>query len=161
MPVTATRPAKKKTRVSRTTRKTNGASAGADIRALSDEWARHWNAGDAEGVAALYAHDAVYLPPHHPAVHGRDSIREYLRTPLAHGVSNLAFAVTYIKQAGSAAWDVGTYRMTIPQPDGGQREDHGKYLSVWRRAGKHWLLVADAWSSDLPPAAREEKANAC
>jgi hypothetical protein len=30
-------------------------------------------------------------PPHHPAVHGRDSIREYLKAPLGHGVSDLAF----------------------------------------------------------------------
>jgi len=123
------------------------------IRRIGDEWARHWNAGELEGVVAVYAEDAVYLPPHHEAVHGQDAIREYLRTPLNHGVSDLAFAVTYIKQQGTIAWDVGTYRMTIPQNDGTKREDHGKYLTVWRRAGKNWLIVADAWSSDLPPIA--------
>ena len=41
--------------------------------------------------------------------------------------------------------------MTIPQTEGTKKEDHGKYLSVWRRVGKNWLLAADAWSSDLPP----------
>jgi ketosteroid isomerase-like protein len=38
----------------------------------------------------------------------------------------------------------------VPQNDGTKKEDHGKYLSVWRRVGKNWLLAADAWSSDLP-----------
>jgi len=42
------------------------------------------------------APDAVYLPPHHEAIYGLDAIREYLRGPLSHGVSDLAFDVTYI-----------------------------------------------------------------
>ena len=122
------------------------------IRKLSDDWAQNWNAGQLEGIVDAYAEDAVYLPPHHEAVHGRDAIREYLKAPLSHGVSDLAFDVTYIKQQGQIAWDVGTYRMSVPQSSGTKREDHGKYLSVWKRIGKKWLLVADAWSSDLPPA---------
>jgi len=85
-------------------------------------------------------------------VHGRDSIRDYLRVPRSHGVSDVAFDVTYIKQSGDVAWDVGTYRMSVPQTDGTTRQDHGKYLTVWKRASKNWLIAADAWSSDLPPA---------
>jgi len=133
-----------------TIRKSGKVTAAATIRRIGDDWARHWNAGELDGVVAAYAVDAVYLPPHHGAVHGRDAIREYLKVPLGHGVSDLAFDVTYIKQQGPTAWDVGTYHMTIPQNDGTKKEDHGKYLSVWRRVGKNWLLAADAWSSDLP-----------
>jgi uncharacterized protein (TIGR02246 family) len=139
-------------RVGRTVRRSGKITAAATIRQIGDDWARHWNAGELDGVVAAYAEDAVYLPPHHEAVHGRDAIREYLKTPLGHGVSDLAFEVTYIKQQGPIAWDVGKYRMTIPQNDGTKKEDHGKYLSVWRRVGKNWLLAGDAWSSDLPPA---------
>lgn len=134
-----------------TARRAGKVSAAGAIRRMGDEWARHWNAGDLDGVAAVYAEDAVYLPPHHEAVHGRDAIREYLKAPLSHGVSNLAFEVTYIKQQGPTAWDVGTYHMAIPQNEGPKREDHGKYLTVWRRVGQNWLIAADAWSSDLPP----------
>jgi uncharacterized protein (TIGR02246 family) len=125
-------------------------SAAATIRKIGNDWAQNWNAGDLEKVVAVYAPDAVYLPPHHEAVHGRDAIREYLRGPRSHGVSDLAFDVTYIKQSSDVAWDVGTYRMTVPQNDGTKREDHGKYLTVWKRAGTKWLITADAWSSDLP-----------
>lgn len=126
------------------------ATATAVIRQMGDNWAREWNAGELEKVVAAYAPDAVYLPPHHEAVHGRESIREYLQGPLTHGVSELAFDVTYIKQSGNVAWDVGTYRMSVPQSDGPRREDHGKYLTVWKRVGTKWLIAADAWSSDLP-----------
>ena len=82
---------------------------------LIDNWAQNWNTGALEKLVATYAPDAVYLPPHHEAVHGRDSIRDYLRVPRSHGVSDLAFDVTYIKQSGDVAWDVGTYRMSMPQ----------------------------------------------
>ena len=128
------------------------ASATAMIRQIGNDWARHWNAGDLDKVVAAYAPDAVYLPPHHEAVHGRQSIREYLQGPLSHGVTELAFDVTYIKQGDGVAWDVGTYRMSVPQNDGTRHEDHGKYLTVWKRTGTKWLIAADAWSSDLPVA---------
>ena len=127
-------------------------TAAMTIRKMGNDWARHWNAGDLDRVVATYAPDAVYLPPHHEAVHGRDSIREYLKAPLGHGVADLAFDVTYIRQSGGIAWDVGTYRMSVPQNDGTKREDHGKYLTVWKRAGTKWVITADAWSSDLPMA---------
>lgn len=134
-----------------TARKAAGAANAANtIRQIGNDWAVHWNAGDLDKVVAAYAPDAVYLPPHHRAVHGRDAIREYLKGPLNHGVADLAFDVTYIKQHGGAAWDVGTYRMSVPQDDGTTKEDHGKYLTVWQRIGKNWLIAADAWSSDLP-----------
>jgi uncharacterized protein (TIGR02246 family) len=134
-------------------RRRRGRTADSNIRRIGEEWARHWNEGELDSVVAAYAEDAVYLPPHHEAVHGRDAIREYLKAPLCHGVTNLGFDVTYIKQQGPVAWDVGTYRMTIPQDGGNKKEDHGKYLTVWRRVGANWLIAADAWSSDLPAAA--------
>jgi len=120
------------------------------IRRLGNDWARYWNAGDLDRIISSYTEDAVYLPPHHPAVHGREAIREYLLAPQRHGVSELAFDVTYIRQSGAVAWDVGTYRMSVPQSDGSSREDHGKYVTVWQRVGERWLIVADAWSSDVP-----------
>lgn len=149
------RTAKKRTQGARVKRnrriaKTRAVDATSAIRQTSSAWARHWNAGELDEVVAAYADDAVYLPPHHPAVHGRDSIREYLKTPLGHGVSDLALDVTYIKQHGPVAWDAGTYRMNVPN-DKTRKEDHGKYFTVWKRVGRKWLIAADTWSSDLPP----------
>ncbi|HEY4930398.1 MAG TPA: DUF4440 domain-containing protein [Terriglobales bacterium] len=126
------------------------ASVAATIRRIGSDWALHWNAGDLDKVVATYSADAVYLPSHHQAVHGREAIREYLRGPLSRGATDLAFDVTYIKQHGGVSWDVGTYRMSVPQADGTNKEDRGKYLTVWKRVGTRWLIAADAWSSDLP-----------
>ena len=121
------------------------------IRRTGEEWARHWNARELDRLVAAYAEDAVYLPPHHAAVHGREAIREYLKGPLAHGVTDLKFEVTYIKHIGDLAYDVGLYSMTVPQSDGSKKQDRGKYLVVWRKDAGGWKIVADSWSSDLPP----------
>jgi len=66
-------------------------------------------------------------------------------------VLTLIGAVVAVAYLNPVAWDVGTYRMNLPANDGTRKEDHGKYLTVWRRVGKKWLIAADAWSSDLPP----------
>lgn len=120
------------------------------IRKTGEDWARYWNSGDVDKLAATYTDGAVYLPPHHAAVHGRDQIREYLSKPIGHGISQLSFEVSYIRRSGDVAWDVGLYQMKVPK-DGGQKEDKGKYLTVWQRQKDgSWKIVADAWSSDLP-----------
>lgn len=122
------------------------------IRKTGEDWAKQWNAKDLDHVVAIYAPDAVYLPPHHAAVHGRDAIREYLKGPLGHGATDLTFEVTYIKHDGNLAYDVGRYAMTVLQ-DGTRKQDRGKYLTVWRRQAEgSWHIAADAWSSDLPAA---------
>lgn len=121
------------------------------IHKTGEEWARYWNSRQPDKLAQLYAEDAVYLPPHHPAVHGRQAIREYLSRPLHRDYTDLMFEVTYIKQTGDLAFDVGTYSMKVPKEGGGQRPDKGKYLTVWRKhSGGDWHIVADSWSSDLP-----------
>jgi len=120
------------------------------IRKTGDEWATYWNRGEVDKLVGLYADEAVYLPPHHAALHGRAAIREYLKAPLHHGYTDLKFEVTYIKQTGDLAYDVGTYTMNVPH-DGSKRQDQGKYLTVWQKHANGWHIVADAWSSDLPP----------
>ncbi len=123
------------------------------ISQIGQQWARHWNAGNLDKLIEAYSADAVYMPPHHAAVHGRDAIYEYLRGPMAHGVCDLTYEVTFIKHSGDLAYDVGRYTMSVPQ-EKGKRQDRGKYLTVWRRqAGGEWKIVADTWSSDLPPGA--------
>ncbi len=124
----------------------------AHIRTIGDQWARHWNAKELDKLIESYAEDAVYMPPHHPAAHGRKAIREYLEVPMRRGVTDLVYEVTFIRHSGDLAYDVGRYRMTIPQADGTTRQDKGKYLTVWKRQGNGpWKIVADAWSSDMPP----------
>jgi len=120
------------------------------ISKIGEQWARNWNAGDLDKLIQAYAPEAVYMPPHHAAVHGRDAIYEYLKMPMSHGIGELTYEVTFVKHSGELAYDVGRYTMSVPR-EGGKRQDRGKYLTVWRhQLNGEWLIVADTWSSDLP-----------
>lgn len=44
-----------RSRLQRTARTVGRISAASAIRRMGDEWTRHWNAGDLDGVAAVYA----------------------------------------------------------------------------------------------------------
>ncbi len=123
------------------------------ITKLGARWADDWNAGRLDQVVELYADEAVYEPPHHVSVHGKHAIHEYLKNPLLkHTIRNLTYEVTYVKHSGDLAYDVGLYSMTIPASDGHDHQDRGKYLTVWKKEKTgHWKIVADCWSSDLPP----------
>jgi uncharacterized protein (TIGR02246 family) len=39
-----------------------------------------WNAGDAEGIASVFAPDCVLVSPYGVVVRGRDAVRELFRT---------------------------------------------------------------------------------
>ena len=69
-------PRSTKSKMDRTARKSQKVNAAPTIRRMGEEWAQHWNAGELDEVVAVYSDDAVYLPPHHKAVHGRSRVFE-------------------------------------------------------------------------------------
>jgi ketosteroid isomerase-like protein len=59
-------------------------------RALNKAFVRHFNAGNADGLArAVYAKDARLLPPGRPMIVGRAPIAEALREFLEAGMGGL------------------------------------------------------------------------
>ena len=48
------------------------------IRRTLDAFPKHFVSRDFDALAAMYATDAVLMPPNHPAVQGRDAIKQFL-----------------------------------------------------------------------------------
>src|SRR5215218_6628771 len=96
-----------------------GASAGdkskdeAAIRAVNPAWAKAYNAADAKGVSALYAQDAVLLPPGAPAANGNAAIQAYFAKDVAEsakaGVTFNLAPKTDVGISGDLAWESGAY----------------------------------------------------
>jgi ketosteroid isomerase-like protein len=116
------------------------------LRAQSEAFVRHFNAGDADQlVQAFYTEDARLLPPNHPTITGRSQICEAFRGFFGMGMGGLTIGDYEIEVAGSGdlAWGTGTFSLARPAPD------RGKFVEVYRRqADGSWRCVADMFSSD-------------
>jgi len=131
------------------------AGAGADeaaIRAQTTSWAKAYNGGDAKAVAALYAEDAVLLPPGAPAVSGRAAIQAFFTSEIAGSkAAGVVFVLSPSTDAGASGklgWESGTYKATVKSAV----VESGKFLSVYRKKDGKWLYIRDTWNADAPPA---------
>jgi uncharacterized protein (TIGR02246 family) len=130
-------------------------SASADetaIRAQSIDWVKAYNGGDAKAVAALYAEDALLLPPGAPGVRGRAAILEFFTKDIAGSKkAGAVFAIAPkadVGVSGATGWESGTYKVTVKDAV----VETGKYLSVSRKKDGKWLYIRDTWNADAPPA---------
>ena len=138
----------------------SGASLAADeatIRGGTDAWNAAYNAGDVDGILALYSDDAVVMPPNVPLVTGLASLREYLTKDIAASKSAGIVAkdgISEVAISGDLAWHAGTSSFVDAA---GKVVETGKYVEVWRRTNGRWLMVRDIWNDDPPPAAATPK----
>jgi uncharacterized protein (TIGR02246 family) len=112
----------------------------ADIQALNDKFSAAADRGDAAGMAALYAPDAVMLPPDN-SIQSGPAIGPYLGA-LEKGAVHLKLTTTdvvrlspdYIRELGVASFDTP-----------GDKPTHvkGTYVVVWKKVGGTWKLWTD------------------
>ena len=112
----------------------------ADIQALNDAFSAAAHSGNGAAMAALYAPDAVMLPPDNSIVSG-PAIGPYLAR-LEKGAANLKLTTTdvvrlspdFIREVGVASFDtLGDKPVNIK----------GTYVVVWKRVGRTWKLWTD------------------
>ena len=123
--------------------------ADAYIRSAEPRFITAFNAGNADAVAAFYADDAVLLVPNAPIARGTAAIRDAFHGAFGAAHPTLNFAPDRIVQSGDIAYEYGHYAMGM-----GSTNDHGNYITVWRRQPNgDWKIVEDSVNSSLPPAA--------
>ena len=85
----------------------------AALQAVDQEWARAYNAGNADAVASLYGEQAVLLPPGAPAVNGRAAIKAFFVKDTAESQKAGVVFSLGPKPAGGVSgdmgWQSGTY----------------------------------------------------
>ena len=117
-------------------------------------WFDHFAAADSEGLANLYAADALVMPPNAPAVTGQPAIKSFYGAMVsgakAAHVSLKQGQITGSDVSGDMGWISGTY---VVQDSTGANVDTGNYMSVHHRTNGTWLYIRDIWNSDHPMAA--------
>ena len=131
----------------------------AKLKADALVWFEHYANVDGDGMANLYAEDALLMPPGAPAVTGRPGIKAFLGEDAAKskaaGISLKNASVTGSGVDGDTGWISGTY---IVVDASGATIDSGSYLSVHRRSNGAWPYIRDIWNSDRPPAPPAQEA---
>ena len=122
--------------------------SGSPFSSRDDEWQAAMNAGDVDGIVALYTDDARLMPPNGETTLGHDGIKATFGALIEAGAT-VELNEIETQSSGDVAYNVGTYKLTI----GGDVVDQGKYIETWRRGGDGvWLMSNDIWNSDLPVA---------
>jgi ketosteroid isomerase-like protein len=125
----------------------------AKLQADALGWFDRFAAADSEGLANLYAEDAIVMPPGGAAITGRPAIKSYLGA-MASGTkaANMTLKAGTVNGSdvcGEIGWISGSYTV---EDSTGNAVDSGNYISIHHRADSTWVYTRDIWNSDRPPA---------
>jgi ketosteroid isomerase-like protein len=125
----------------------------ATIRAGTELWVKSFNSGNAGATAAIYADDAVLMPPGAPAARGTVAIKAHLAKEIAGakagGLTFVLGSENEVGVSGDLAWHSGTY---LVKNKAGAFVDTGKYLETWKKVNGKWRVIRDIWNSNGPEA---------
>jgi ketosteroid isomerase-like protein len=118
------------------------ASASPFIDKANSDWTRAIVSGDSAVLSAPYSADAVFITPDGTTIHGKTGVRTmYGRRPT--GVKVLHATIRSDGRAAADPDDVyewGSAQMTVRRK-GEQRMVVGRFLTVWHRTGRQWLIT--------------------
>jgi uncharacterized protein (TIGR02246 family) len=121
---------------------------------LAHDYDVNYNAKNADGMAGLYAPDAVLVSPG-PVVHGSAELKAYYQARFASGAKGHATKITEVHVLGDGGYGVGQFSVTVPDAAGHLQEARGNLATVYQHGldGWHLRLVIASVSQASPPAA--------
>jgi UPF0755 protein len=132
----------------------------ADSAAIKQVAAAHLDAvlrRDADAVAALYAENAVQMPPGQPVVEGRPAIRAALEagggSSFLERVSFWSLTPSYDGHGDGFVYDWGTYWLTVGKDSAAEQVPYaGKYVVLLRKElDGSWRIAWEIWTADQAP----------
>jgi uncharacterized protein (TIGR02246 family) len=122
------------------------------IRAISARWLELDRARDAAQIAALFAEDGRLIWTTEPVV-GRAAIQEFLTNDFAaspDAMTNWSTERVEVAASGDLAVELGSFSSTN-RGQSGAEEEHGRYVTVYRKTGGNWQVLVDTSVSAPTP----------
>ncbi len=109
-----------------------------------------FNTGNHDQVGALFAAEGLLITPRHDPAQGPRAIERVLRQYSDSGYQDLRLETQNVSHSGDMAIETGRYVVSVRREDGKMATEKGNFMHAWRRLGA-WRMIADCWSSSLPP----------
>ena len=117
------------------------------IMAQADRWVEFARAENAEGVASIYAEDAMLIPPKAPPISGRERILALFKKQYANSETSFRFQTHELKTAGNWAYRRGSYEVTYIPTNGKKMKRKAKFIDIWHKgADGEWRIARDIWN---------------
>ena len=117
----------------------------AAVRTLSAQLAAFLNQCDYGAVAAMYAEDAILLPPGSAAIGGRQRIEAFWRDA-AEVLDHVSGETRDVEVVGDA-FAVERGVLSLTRRDAPARVT-GKFLVTWKLTSSGWRISRDIWNLD-------------
>jgi uncharacterized protein (TIGR02246 family) len=118
-----------------------------EIERANEKFMETYRRGDAMGMAMLYTHDGMVLPPNGDFVEGREQIQSFWQGVMDMGIKSITLQIREVEQQADAAFEVS--RATLSD-EKGQALDQAKYIVIWKKENGEWKLHRDIFNSSLP-----------
>jgi uncharacterized protein (TIGR02246 family) len=122
------------------------------IRDIGRKWEKMFADKDSAGMGQLFAEDGYEMPPGTKAMKGPDHVIKGVGAMLR---TSKDFKLTFqpstivVADAGDIAAERGTYQASWTGPKGKKIEDHGNYVTVWKKVGGQWKVLSDINASEV------------
>lgn len=122
------------------------------IMKQADRWIEFAREENAEGVANIYAEDAMLIPPKASPISGRAKIQALFAKQYANSETSFSFQTHELKIAGDWAYRRGSYEVTYIPNDGKKMKRKAKFIDIWHKGtdGK-WQITRDIWNHTQLP----------
>jgi uncharacterized protein (TIGR02246 family) len=115
-------------------------------RAFAEAAVRH----DLDGIASVFAIDAIIMPPDAEMVEGRDAIRRHWKGILDGGLSGLEINPTGLQVIGDVAIEVGHATLSMAPAGAAATDTNVKYIEIWKKVRGHWRVYRGMWNARSP-----------
>jgi len=108
---------------------------------------------DTDAAMSFVAENGVIHEDGHPAITGRESLRDAYKEFFAIPYTDFSVeprAIT-VAASGDLALDIGSWKIIVDE-NGKKSELPGKSTIVWKKVNGEWKVVACAVTMDTPPA---------
>ncbi len=108
---------------------------------------------DIDSVVRLFTDEGRAIGPGGPPMVGPAAIRQGFGEMMKDPKLSLTWTpeAPQVSDGGDVAYETGTYRLTMTGPAGEPVQDHGSFVTVFRRVAGAWKYDRDIATSELPP----------